>query len=158
MNRFLWQFFFSELLFLLSNFSALWNCVGFCQTSTWISHRYTYAPPYLNLASPSSPSHPSRLLQSPSLKSLRHTANSIGYLFSCSVTQLCPTLGDPMDCSLLGSSTHGIFQTRVLEWGAIAFPETHTKNQQLKEKLYKILNHFWWGNIFSLNWGTVDLQ
>ena len=36
------------------------------------------------------------------------------------VTQLCPTLGDPMDCSLPGSSVHGIFQARVLEWGAIA--------------------------------------
>ena len=36
------------------------------------------------------------------------------------VAQLCPTL-DPMDCSLLGSSVHGIFQARVLEWGAIAF-------------------------------------
>ena len=32
-----------------------------------------------------------------------------------------PTLSDPMDCSLPGSSTHGIFQVRVLEWGAIAF-------------------------------------
>ena len=32
-----------------------------------------------------------------------------------------PTLSDPMDCSLLGSSVHGIFQARVLEWGAIAF-------------------------------------
>ena len=37
------------------------------------------------------------------------------------VTQLCPTLNDPMDCSLPGSSVHGIFQARVLEWGAIAF-------------------------------------
>ena len=37
------------------------------------------------------------------------------------VTQLCPTLRNPMDCSLLGSSIHGIFQARVLEWGAIAF-------------------------------------
>ena len=36
------------------------------------------------------------------------------------VTQLCPTLSDPMDCSLPGSSVHGIFQARVLEWGAIA--------------------------------------
>ena len=35
--------------------------------------------------------------------------------------QSCPTLGDPMDCSLRGSSVHGIFQARVLEWGAIAF-------------------------------------
>ena len=35
--------------------------------------------------------------------------------------QLCPTLCDPMDCSPPGSSTHRIFQARVLEWGAIAF-------------------------------------
>ena len=35
--------------------------------------------------------------------------------------QSCPTLSDPMDCSLPGSSIHGIFQARVLEWGAIAF-------------------------------------
>ena len=37
------------------------------------------------------------------------------------VTQSCPTLSDPMDCSLPGSSAHGIFQARVLEWGAMAF-------------------------------------
>ena len=37
------------------------------------------------------------------------------------VAQSYPTLCDPMDCSLPGSSIHGIFQARVLEWGAIAF-------------------------------------
>ena len=37
------------------------------------------------------------------------------------VTQSCPTLCDPLDCSLLGSSTHGIFLARVLEWVAISF-------------------------------------
>ena len=37
------------------------------------------------------------------------------------VAQSCPTLHDPIDCSLPGSSVHGIFQARVLEWGAIAF-------------------------------------
>ena len=37
------------------------------------------------------------------------------------VAQSCPTLSDPMDCSLPGSFVHGIFQARVLEWGAIAF-------------------------------------
>ena len=37
------------------------------------------------------------------------------------VSQSCPTLSEPMDCSLPGSSVHGIFQARVLEWGAIAF-------------------------------------
>ena len=37
------------------------------------------------------------------------------------VAQSCPTLSNPMDCSLAGSSVHGIFQARVLEWGATAF-------------------------------------
>ena len=37
------------------------------------------------------------------------------------VTKSCPTLSNPMDCSPPGSSIHGIFQARVLEWGAIAF-------------------------------------
>ena len=37
------------------------------------------------------------------------------------VAQSCPTLSNPMDCSPPGSSVHGIFQARVLEWGAIAF-------------------------------------
>ena len=36
-------------------------------------------------------------------------------------SQSCPTFSDPMDCSLPGSSVHGIFQARVLEWGATAF-------------------------------------
>ena len=37
------------------------------------------------------------------------------------VAQSCPTPSDPMDCSLPGSFIHGIFQARVLEWGAIVF-------------------------------------
>ena len=37
------------------------------------------------------------------------------------VSQSCPTLHDPMDCSLPGSPIHGIFQARVLEWVAISF-------------------------------------
>ena len=41
------------------------------------------------------------------------------------VAQSCLTLGDPMDCGLPGSSIHGIFQARVLEWGAIAFSEKY---------------------------------
>ena len=40
------------------------------------------------------------------------------------VAQSCPTLRNPMDCSLPGSSIHGIFQARVLEWGAITFSES----------------------------------
>ena len=41
------------------------------------------------------------------------------------VAQSCLTLHDPMDCSPPGSSVHGIFQARVLEWGAIAFSDGH---------------------------------
>jgi len=40
------------------------------------------------------------------------------------VAQSCPTLSDPMDCSLTGSSVYGVFQARVLEWGAIAFSDS----------------------------------
>ena len=49
------------------------------------------------------------------------------------VAQSCPTLSDPMDCSPPGSSIHGIFQARVLEWGAIAFSSLglNTTNSQL---------------------------
>ena len=42
------------------------------------------------------------------------------------VTQSCPTLRDPMDCSLPGSSAHGTFQARLLEWGAIGFSEVNS--------------------------------
>ena len=44
------------------------------------------------------------------------------------VAQSCPTLSDPMDCSLPGSSVHGIFQARVPEWGVIAFYDKLTLN------------------------------
>ena len=43
--------------------------------------------------------------------------------------QSCPTLSDPMDCSPPGSSVHGIFQARVLEWGAIS--QTKTNNHKI---------------------------
>ena len=53
------------------------------------------------------------------------------------VAQSCPTLSDPRDCSLSGSSVHGIFQARVLEWGAIAFSgipdQNHAKLSRRKE-------------------------
>ena len=47
------------------------------------------------------------------------------------VAQSCPTLCDPMDCSLPGSSIHGIFQARVLEWGAIAFSDRVVRGKEL---------------------------
>ena len=43
------------------------------------------------------------------------------------VAQSCPTPSDPMDCSTPGSSIHGIFQARVLEWGATAFSKLRDK-------------------------------
>ena len=60
------------------------------------------------------------------------------------VAQSSPTLSDPVDCSLPGSSVHGIFQARVLEWGAIAFSSkyklttvhnTLLKNKQTNKKI-----------------------
>ena len=48
------------------------------------------------------------------------------------VAQSCLTLSDLMDCSLPGSSVHGIFQARVLEWGAIAFSASHASKVMLK--------------------------
>ena len=60
------------------------------------------------------------------------------------VAQLWPTLRDPMDCSLPGSSVHGIFQARILEWGAIAFSDkaysVAMKNQATCEKKLMHLN------------------
>ena len=57
--------------------------------------------------------------------------------------QSCPTLSDPMNCSLPGSSVHGIFQARVLEWVAITFSGTAIY-QRLKKKVI----YMW---IFTVN-------
>ena len=58
----------------------------------------------------------------------KNTGVGCNFLLQCmkvksqsEVAQSCPTLSDPMDCSPPGSSVHGIFQARVLEWGAVAF-------------------------------------
>jgi len=60
------------------------------------------------------------------------------------VAQSCPTLSDPMDCSPPGSSVHGIFQARVLEWGAIAFSR----------------NYLWWVGIgkYHRNWQILQMR
>ena len=64
----------------------------------------------------------------------KNTAVGCHFLLQCmkvksesEVAQSFPTLSNPMDCSLPGSSIHGIFQARVLEWGAIAFSATQGK-------------------------------
>ena len=55
---------------------------------------------------------------------IKHIYNSAAAAAAAAKSlQSCPTLGDPIDGSLPGSSIHGIFQARVLEWGAIAFSE-----------------------------------
>ena len=61
------------------------------------------------------------------------------------VAQSCLSLSDPMDCSLPGSSIHGIFQARVLEWGANSLSKWHTriyhiKNTHMKYTKMKLLN------------------
>ena len=90
------------LLLLLSHFSRVWLCV----TPQMAAHQ---APPSLGFSRQeywSGLPFPFPVHESEKWKE---------------VAQSCPTLHDPMDCSLQGSSAHGIFQARVLEWGAIAF-------------------------------------
>ena len=89
------------LLLLLSCFSR----VRLCATPETAAHQ---APPSLGFSRQETGVGCHFLLQCMKVKSEREVAQS------------CPTLNDPMDCSLPGSSTHGIFQARVLEWGAIA--------------------------------------
>ena len=66
------------------------------------------------------------------------------------VTQLCPILCDPMDCSLSGSSVHGIFQARVLEWIAISFsrgsswPRNRTRVSCIAGRRFTV-----WAKVFS---------
>ena len=73
------------------------------------------------------------------------------------VAQLCPTLRDPMDCSLPGSSVHGIFQARVLEWGAIAFSDSwlHLLTWFWQRKEDEV-QHF--GNQMTLNMFPMKLR
>ena len=47
------------------------------------------------------------------------------------VAQSCPTLSDPMDCSLPGPSIHGIFQARVLEWVPLPSPNTAYRDNKI---------------------------
>ena len=70
------------------------------------------------------------------------------------VAQSCLTLSDPIDCSLPGSSAHGIFQARVLEWGAIAFTNSgHLYISIGKFSLFRLFFTHW---IF-LNSGLHEL-
>ena len=84
------------------------------------------------------PTRPRRPWDSPG----KNTGVGCHFLLQCmkmksksEVAQSCPTLSDPMDCSLPGSSVHGIFQARVLEWGAIAFSHLIQRTNSLEKTL-----------------------
>ena len=104
------------LLLLLSRFSR----VRLCATPQTAAHQ---APPSLGF---SRQKHWSGL----PFPSPMHERES-------EVAQPCLTLSNPMDCSPPDSSIHGIFQARVLEWGAIAFSDTYPMTQQLYSYLFK---------------------
>ena len=69
------------------------------------------------------------------------------------VIQSCLTLNDPIDCSLPGFSAHGIFQARVLEWGAIAFFEPEIRTRRSDKK---VQNYFGQLNFFSCWTNTIS--
>ena len=100
-------FYIRLLLLLLSRFS----CVQLCATPETAAHQ---APPPWDSPGKNTGVGCHFLLQCMKVKS------------ESEVAQSCPTLSDPVDCSLPGSSVHGIFQARVLEWGAIAFSILYT--------------------------------
>ena len=100
------------LLLLLICFSHVW----FCATPQTAAHQ---APPSLGFCRQNTGVGCQFLLQCMKVKS------------ESGVVQLCLTLSDPMDCSLPGSSVHGIFQARVLEWVAIAFSGNSSRTIQI---------------------------
>ena len=100
---------FTYIRWLLLLLLLLLSCINRVD-SVWFHGRYPTRPP-----------HP---WDSPG----KNTGVGCHFLLQCmrvksesEVTQSCPTLSDPMDCSLPGSSIHEISQARILEWGAISF-------------------------------------
>ena len=63
------------------------------------------------------------------------------------VAQSCPTLRNPMNCSLLGSSVHGIFQARVLEWVAISFSNLYMIISQIIYNFFKFHSTVKWAYV-----------
>ena len=110
-----------RLLLLLSGFSRVRLCATSQMATTRIPH--TWDSPGKNTGVGCH-----FLLQCMKVKSEREVAQS------------CPTLSDPMDCSLPGSSVHGIFQARVLEWGVIAFSGCHCPAQSVLIISYLIVS------------------
>ena len=120
---------YSLLLLLLSHFSH----VRLCATPQMSAHQ---APPSLGF---SRQGHWSGL----SFPSPMHKCES-------EVAQLCPTLSDPMDRNLPGSSVYGIFQARVLEWGAIAFSKVFFA--------YTVISRTWETLLFCSNTGLLKIK
>src|SRR5574340_768158 len=79
------------------------------------------------------------------------------------VAQLCLTVRDPMDCSLPGSSVHGIFQARVLEWGAIAFSGIPVELFQILkddavEVLHSLCQQIWKTQQWPQDWKRISFH
>ena len=105
------------MLLLLSHFSRVWLCATPQMAAHWFHHPWDSPGKNTGVGC-------HLLLQCMKMKS------------ESEVTQSCPTLSDPMDCSLPGSSIHGIFQARVLEWGASAFSVSrHSDHLKCKSAL-----------------------
>ena len=92
---------------------------GVAKSQTWLKglSMYAYIPNEMGISLRFS----SRMLKMPSGFFLSLLVEYVGKESESEVGQLCPTLCDPMDCSLSGSSVHGILQARILEWVAISF-------------------------------------
>ena len=67
------------------------------------------------------------------------------------VSQSCPTPSDPMDCSLPGSSVHGIFQARVLEWVAIAFSAVILEPPKIKSATVSTVSSSVYNEVMGLD-------
>ena len=74
------------------------------------------------------------------------------------VTESCPTLSDPMDCSLPGSSIHGIFQARVQEWGAIAHSEGNGYPFQYSCLENPLDRRAWWAAVHGVTQSRTRLK
>ena len=88
------------------------------------------------------PNRPPRTWDSPG----KNTGVGCHFLLQCmkvksesEVAQSCPTLSEPMDCSLSGFSMHGILQARVLEWGAIAVSDLFNSSHHLQLSMRALL-------------------
>ena len=150
-------FSFSQLMIIFSKFIfngniiALQYCVSFCCPRKRISCIYPPFPslPPLHPPSPTSAGRQSTVLSSLSLQqlptsSLLYTRRCVYVSAAAASLQSCPTLCDPMDCSPPGSAVPGIFQARVLEWGAIAFSTDSVYLRLLFSHVHTSLLLFLW--------------